>query len=92
VTRERWLDKYVRQSQWPLSFLSVVSQGVTFCGDSKANDLTMNNVPWHREVVDFVSKLAEMLPEYEIASEHEHSNCVLLAHKKVSGSWQEQVV
>ena len=24
-----------------------------------------------------------MLPEYEIASEHEHSNCVLIAHKKV---------
>ena len=24
-----------------------------------------------------------MLPDYEIACEHEHSNCVLIAHKKV---------
>lgn len=24
-----------------------------------------------------------MLPDYEIACEHEHSNCLLIAHKKV---------
>jgi len=33
--------------------------------------------------VSFVEALAERLPKYEIASEHEHSNCVLIAHKKV---------
>lgn len=24
-------------------------QGVTYCGDSKASSLTMENVPWHQE-------------------------------------------
>ena len=24
------------------------------------------------------------VPDYEVASEHEHSNCVLLAHRKVT--------
>lgn len=64
-------------------------KGVTFCGDSKASTLTMQNVPWHDEVINFVQKLVEMLPEYEIASEHEHSNCLLLAHKKfkIDGRW-----
>ncbi|CAG2061098.1 unnamed protein product, partial [Timema podura] len=57
-------------------------KGVTFCGTSKASNLTMENVPWHEEVVSFVQKLADLLPEYAIASEHEHSNCVLVAHKK----------
>ena len=58
-------------------------KGVTYCGDSKASNLTMRNVPWHEEVVSFVQQLADLLPEYEIASEHEHSNCILIAHKKV---------
>jgi len=44
----------------------------------------MENVPWHEEVVDFVQQLAQLLsPDYAIASEHAHSNCVLLAHTKV---------
>jgi wyosine [tRNA(Phe)-imidazoG37] synthetase (radical SAM superfamily) len=60
-----------------------VFQGVTYCGTSKASNLTMENVPWHEEVVSFVKKLGDLLPDYEIASEHEHSNCVLLAHRKV---------
>ncbi|XP_074643104.1 S-adenosyl-L-methionine-dependent tRNA 4-demethylwyosine synthase TYW1-like [Tubulanus polymorphus] len=64
-------------------------KGVTFCGDSKASSLTMQNVPWHEEVISFVQQLADMLPDYEIASEHAHSNCVLVAHKKfkVDGEW-----
>jgi len=60
-------------------------QGVTYCGESKASTLTMDNVPWHNEVVDFVKELARLLhPDYDIASEHAHSNCVLLAHTKVN--------
>ena len=60
-------------------------QGVTYCGESKASNLTMENVPWHEEVVDFVQQLVQLLhPDYAIASEHAHSNCVLLAHTKVS--------
>jgi len=47
----------------------------------------MENVPWHEEVVEFVQQLAELLhPDYEVASEHAHSNCVLLAHTKVWNS------
>ena len=64
--------------------LFICYQGVTYCGDSKGASLTMQNVPWHREVVSFVQQLADLLPEYDIASEHEHSNCVLVANKKVS--------
>lgn len=43
----------------------------------------MANVPWHEEVVHFVQQLASLLPDYGIACEHEHSNCMLLAHHKV---------
>jgi len=58
-------------------------QGVTYCGESSASSLTMANVPWHQEVVAFVQQLADKLPQYEIACEHEHSNCLLIAHTKV---------
>ena len=51
----------------------------------------MENVPWHDEVLHFVRELNSRLSggAYDIASEHEHSNCVLIAHKKflVSGQW-----
>uniref|UniRef100_A0A4D5RQK8 S-adenosyl-L-methionine-dependent tRNA 4-demethylwyosine synthase TYW1 n=1 Tax=Ixodes scapularis TaxID=6945 RepID=A0A4D5RQK8_IXOSC len=64
-------------------------KGVTFCGESKGSSLTMGNIPWHEEVLSFVERLAALLPDYSIASEHEHSNCVLLAHHKfrVDGVW-----
>ncbi|KFP21083.1 tRNA wybutosine-synthesizing protein 1, partial [Egretta garzetta] len=58
-------------------------KGVTYCGESSASNLTMANVPWHEEVVRFVQELADHIPDYEIACEHEHSNCLLIAHKKV---------
>ena len=35
------------------------------------------------QVLNFVQKFSDLLPDYEIACEHEHSNCVLIAHKKV---------
>ncbi|XP_061683404.1 S-adenosyl-L-methionine-dependent tRNA 4-demethylwyosine synthase TYW1 isoform X2 [Syngnathoides biaculeatus] len=65
-------------------------KGVTYCGESSASNLTMANVPWHREVVDFTQQLLDMLPDYEIACEHEHSNCLLIAHSKfkVDGEWR----
>jgi len=64
-------------------------KGVTYCGSSKASTLTMENVPWHEEVVKFVTSLVSRLPDYEISSEHEHSNCILVSHKKflISGVW-----
>ncbi|NWU33659.1 TYW1 synthase, partial [Hylia prasina] len=65
-------------------------KGVTYCGESSASSLTMANVPWHGEVVSFVQELAQLLPEYGIACEHEHSNCLLMAHSKfqVDGEWR----
>lgn len=64
-------------------------KGVTYCGESKRSNLTMSNVPWHEEVLSFVERLVALLPDYSIASEHEHSNCVLIAHHKfrVDGRW-----
>ncbi|XP_044311990.1 S-adenosyl-L-methionine-dependent tRNA 4-demethylwyosine synthase TYW1 isoform X1 [Varanus komodoensis] len=64
-------------------------KGVTYCGESSASSLTMANVPWHEEVCRFVQELADLLPEYEIACEHKHSNCLLIAHKKfkIGGKW-----
>ncbi|XP_054883755.1 S-adenosyl-L-methionine-dependent tRNA 4-demethylwyosine synthase TYW1 isoform X2 [Poeciliopsis prolifica] len=64
-------------------------KGVTYCGESSASSLTMANVPWHQEVVAFVQQLADMLPGYQVACEHEHSNCLLIAHNKfkVNGEW-----
>ena len=35
------------------------------------------------QVLNFVQKFVDLLPDYEIACEHEHSNCVLIAHEKV---------
>ncbi|XP_036135226.1 S-adenosyl-L-methionine-dependent tRNA 4-demethylwyosine synthase TYW1 isoform X1 [Molossus molossus] len=57
-------------------------KGVTYCGESSASSLTMANVPWHEEVVRFVHELVDLIPNYEIACEHEHSNCLLIAHRK----------
>ncbi|XP_055993640.1 S-adenosyl-L-methionine-dependent tRNA 4-demethylwyosine synthase TYW1-like isoform X1 [Sorex fumeus] len=64
-------------------------KGVTYCGESSASSLTMANVPWHEEVVRFVRELVELIPDYELACEHEHSNCLLIAHKKfkIDGEW-----
>lgn len=31
-------------------YFSFLPQGVTYCGESKASTLTMQNVPWHEEV------------------------------------------
>ncbi|XP_042901156.1 S-adenosyl-L-methionine-dependent tRNA 4-demethylwyosine synthase TYW1 [Parasteatoda tepidariorum] len=64
-------------------------KGVTYCGTSNASSLTMENIPWHEEIYSFGMKLADYLADYELASEHEHSNCILLAHKKflINGRW-----
>ncbi|CAK9299979.1 unnamed protein product [Gordionus sp. m RMFG-2023] len=73
-------------------------KGVTFCGTS-GNELTMKDVPWHTDVLNFGLTLIQALnhpinnknsiPRYELACEHEHSNCVLLADNrfKIDESW-----
>ena len=66
-------------------------KGVTYCGTSKANKLTMENVPWHEQVVEFAQDLLIHLNDdkYELACEHSHSNCVLIANRKfkVEDKW-----
>ncbi|XP_067119220.1 S-adenosyl-L-methionine-dependent tRNA 4-demethylwyosine synthase TYW1-like isoform X2 [Centruroides vittatus] len=65
-------------------------KAMTYCGTSKASTLTMENVPWHEEVLTFVQSLVNIISNYAIAAEHEHSNCVLIAHKKfkINGEWR----
>ncbi|OWZ23760.1 TRNA wybutosine-synthesizing protein [Phytophthora megakarya] len=65
-------------------------KAVTYCGKSDGSDLTMKNVPWHEEVRGFCSALCERVSgDYALASEHAHSNCVLIAKKKFcrDGVW-----
>ncbi|KAG6672362.1 hypothetical protein I3842_16G053600 [Carya illinoinensis] len=66
-------------------------KGVTYCGSSATSKLTMENVPWHSDVKAFSEALAlRSQGEYEVACEHVHSCCVLLANTekfKVNGKW-----
>jgi tRNA wybutosine-synthesizing protein 1 len=68
-------------------------KAVTFCGTSKASNLSMQNVPWHDEVRAYALAILAANPKvselYGFACEHRHSCCVLLAHKKfcVKGQW-----
>ena len=70
-------------------------KGVTFCGTSTSAGmgLTMANVPWYEEIVEFVEALNAALAkrglDYGIAAEHAHSCCVLLASKRfyIDGRW-----
>jgi len=65
-------------------------KGVTFCG-GKRPQVQMENVPWHDEVVKFTAELGKLVDDtYGLASEHEHSCCVLLANRSkffVDGAW-----
>jgi tRNA wybutosine-synthesizing protein 1 len=56
----------------------------------------MQNVPWHKEVCLYGEKICELLKKrqqsvvYEIATEHEHSCCILLARVdkfKIDNAW-----
>lgn len=66
-------------------------KGVTYCGSSATSKLTMENVPWHSDVKAFSEALAlRTQGEYEVACEHVHSCCVLLAKTekfKFNGQW-----
>merc|ERR1712228_90743 len=69
-------------------------KGVTFCGKSDGSSLTMENIPFHFEVIRFCEKLCEYLSsDYEIACEHAHSCCVLIAKKelKIDGNWYTHI-
>jgi len=72
-------------------------KAVTYCGKSDASSLTMQNVPWHKEVCNYGEALCKRLSErqllpynYSIATEHEHSCCILIAREdkfKVNNTW-----
>ncbi|KAK3145922.1 hypothetical protein QOZ80_3BG0259260 [Eleusine coracana subsp. coracana] len=66
-------------------------KGVTYCGSSATSKLTMENVPWHSDVKEFSEVLASKSGGvYEVACEHAHSCCVLLAKVdkfKINGKW-----
>ena len=66
-------------------------KGVTYCGDSKASPLTIKHCPFHAEVRAYCKQMvAELGPQYALASEHAHSNIVLIAHTDfcVGGQWR----
>jgi len=73
-------------------------KGVTYCGKSDASNLTIKNTPFHQEVISFCKQLSNAInniidanqAEYDIACEHEHSLCILIANKKkfqIDGEW-----
>ncbi|EJW03892.1 hypothetical protein EDEG_01820 [Edhazardia aedis USNM 41457] len=55
-------------------------KGVTFCGYKNKDVMNLTNVPFHFEVVEFCKAI--LIDDYEIACAHDHSCCVLIAHKK----------
>lgn len=67
-------------------------KSVTFCGESKASSMTMQQVPWHEETKNFSEAILGhegLAADYELACEHQHSCIVLIAHKryKIEGRW-----
>lgn len=76
-------------------------KGVTYCGTTSAAGagLTMQNVPFYEEVVEFVTALNEALERrglengYGIAAEHAHSCCVLIASKRflINDQWHTRI-
>lgn len=84
------LDDYARLvARGRPDFIEI--KGVTFCGSSNSGDdseLTMQNVPWHEEVVQFGKTLCEKVAEimgddaYGLATEHAHSCCICIAKKR----------
>ncbi|KAJ3670064.1 hypothetical protein LUZ60_010388 [Juncus effusus] len=66
-------------------------KGVTYCGSTATSKLTMENVPWHADVRAFSEELASKTDgAYQLACEHVHSCCVLLARVdkfKIDGNW-----
>lgn len=67
-------------------------KSVTFCGESKASNLTISNTPWHEEVKEFAEAMLShcgLADDYEMSCEHQHSCIVLISHKKfkIGGKW-----
>lgn len=74
-------------------------KGATFCGSSNGNGnpLTMQNIPFYDECKSFVESLTKELrsrgQNYDLAAEHAHSCCILIAHDKfkINGKWHTHI-
>ncbi|KAI5956950.1 YPO7 [Candida jiufengensis] len=74
-------------------------KGATFCGSSNGNGnpLTMQNIPFYEECKNFVTQLNQELQKrglsYDIAAEHAHSCCILIADTKfkINGIWHTHI-
>jgi len=75
-------------------------KGMTYCGSGNgASDLTMANVPYHADVLRFAAAVAEAVSarggvQYELACEHAHSCCTLLARRDrylIDGRWHTHI-
>uniref|UniRef100_A0A8C9H298 Radical SAM core domain-containing protein n=1 Tax=Piliocolobus tephrosceles TaxID=591936 RepID=A0A8C9H298_9PRIM len=68
-------------------------KAATYCGSSKGYELTMKNIPWHKEVYQFSLSLIKatsfMAKSYDIACEHKHTCSILIAKKKfkINNKW-----
>lgn len=71
-------------------------KAVTYCGKSDASSLTMDNVPRHADVCAYAERVCAVIDQrgvaasYAIATEHEHSCCILLARTDkylIDGAW-----
>lgn len=57
----------------------------------------MQNIPFYEECVNFVKEFTKELQRrglgYEVAAEHAHSNCILIANTKfkVNGEWYTHI-
>ena len=68
-------------------------KGVIFCGRTLSLD---TNVPSHEDIINFCRRLCAhpaIGKHYEVACEHEHSSCALIAHRKfkIDGRWHTWV-
>lgn len=74
-------------------------KGATFCGSSagNGNPLTMQNIPFLEECRDFCRQITAELQrrglQYELAAEHSHSCCILIAHTKfkINNVWHTHI-
>lgn len=70
---------------------ALITEHGELCNRSATSKLTMENVPWHSDVKEFSEALAQKSNGvYEVACEHVHSCCVLLANVnkfKVNDQW-----
>ncbi|CAI4054116.1 hypothetical protein SUVZ_16G0800 [Saccharomyces uvarum] len=74
-------------------------KGATFSGssDGNGNPLTMQNIPFYEECINFVKAFTAELQRrglyYDLAAEHAHSNCLLIADTKfkINGEWHTHI-